>query len=99
MEREVIVVGAGPGGATTATALAQAGRDVLLLDRQPFPRDKTCGDGIPSNAIDHLYDLGLKEKFEKENFYKVTQLLIGTDEKNTIETNINLSKPFISLST
>ena len=33
MEREVIVVGAGPAGATTAMSLARKGHDVLLLDR------------------------------------------------------------------
>ncbi|HUM69589.1 MAG TPA: FAD-dependent oxidoreductase, partial [Chloroflexota bacterium] len=50
-ERDVIVVGAGPAGAMTATILAQKGHDVLLLDRAPFPRDKTCGDAVPAGAI------------------------------------------------
>ena len=45
-EHDVIVVGAGPGGATAATALAQQGHDVLLMDRHDFPRDKICGDAI-----------------------------------------------------
>ena len=45
-DHEVIVVGAGPGGATAATALAQRGHDVLLIDRHTFPRDKICGDAI-----------------------------------------------------
>ena len=36
-ERDVIIVGAGPAGATTATMLAQKGYDVLMLDRLQFP--------------------------------------------------------------
>ncbi|MFN2189410.1 MAG: FAD-dependent oxidoreductase, partial [Candidatus Promineifilaceae bacterium] len=52
MDREVIVVGAGPSGSAAAAALAQKGRDVLLIDREAFPRDKTCGDGIPASAIE-----------------------------------------------
>ena len=35
---DVIVIGGGPAGATTATVLAQHGRRVLLLEREPFPR-------------------------------------------------------------
>ena len=35
---DTIIVGGGPAGATTATVLAQKGRRVLLLEREPFPR-------------------------------------------------------------
>ena len=35
---EVVIVGAGPAGAATAAWLAEAGHDVLLLDRAHFPR-------------------------------------------------------------
>jgi geranylgeranyl reductase family protein len=64
-ERDVIVVGAGPAGAMTATILVQQGYDVLLLDRDGFPRDKICGDGIPAGAFRRLYSLGMREKFEE----------------------------------
>ncbi|HEY1127510.1 MAG TPA: FAD-dependent oxidoreductase, partial [Actinomycetota bacterium] len=44
MDAEVLIVGAGPAGASAAVALAQRGvRDILLVDRDRFPRDKTCG--------------------------------------------------------
>lgn len=61
-EREVIVVGAGPAGATAATILAQKGHDVLLLDRQSFPRDKICGDGIPSGVVRIMNQMGMRAK-------------------------------------
>ena len=35
---DVIVMGGGPGGASTATFLAQKGYRVLLLERERFPR-------------------------------------------------------------
>lgn len=63
-KHEVIVVGAGPAGATTATILAQQGHDVLLLDRHNFPRDKTCGDAVPAGAIGIMYELGMRERVE-----------------------------------
>jgi geranylgeranyl reductase family protein len=47
---DAIVVGAGPGGSTTAHRLANAGARVLLLDRASFPRDKPCGGGVTLRA-------------------------------------------------
>lgn len=46
MDADVIVVGAGPSGATVARELAARGRSVLILDRARFPRDKPCGGGV-----------------------------------------------------
>jgi geranylgeranyl reductase family protein len=44
--KPVIVVGAGPAGATAARVLAAAGIPVRLLDRAAFPRNKPCGGGL-----------------------------------------------------
>lgn len=56
---DVIVVGAGPAGAAAATTLARTGRDVLVIDKATFPRDKCCGDGLTTGALRQLDDLGL----------------------------------------
>ena len=53
------MVGAGPAGSTAAYAAARRGFRVALLDRNTFPRDKTCGDGIGPGAVRVLRDLGL----------------------------------------
>jgi geranylgeranyl reductase family protein len=47
----VIVVGAGPAGATAARRLARAGIPVRLLDRSRFPRNKPCGGGISTRVL------------------------------------------------
>lgn len=47
----VIVVGAGPAGATAARTLARAGVTVRLLDRSNFPRNKPCGGGISFRVL------------------------------------------------
>jgi geranylgeranyl reductase family protein len=47
----VIVVGAGPAGATAARALAVRGVPVRLLDRAAFPRNKPCGGGISARVL------------------------------------------------
>ena len=56
---DVAVVGGGPAGAAAAIRLARQGRDVVLVDRATFPRDKICGDGLTAGALRLLEQLGL----------------------------------------
>tara|TARA_R110002110_G_scaffold293261_1_gene507217 strand:- start:767 stop:2026 length:1260 start_codon:yes stop_codon:yes gene_type:complete len=51
---DVLVVGGGPAGSAAAIALARSGRDVVLIDRAAFPRDKCCGDGLTTLALREL---------------------------------------------
>jgi geranylgeranyl reductase family protein len=58
-DADVIVVGAGPSGATTAYYLAQAGLTVLLLEKARFPREKVCGDGLTPRGVKALVAMGV----------------------------------------
>lgn len=58
-ERDVVVIGAGPAGAAAAITLARSGRQVTVVDKAVFPRDKCCGDGLTTLALRELDDLGL----------------------------------------
>lgn len=57
---DVAVVGAGPAGTAAGITLAGAGREVVVVDRATFPRDKTCGDGLTAGALRRLETLGLE---------------------------------------
>jgi geranylgeranyl reductase family protein len=48
---DVLVVGGGPAGSSTAYRLAEAGASVLLVDKATFPRDKPCGGGMTARAV------------------------------------------------
>lgn len=55
---DVVVVGGGPAGAATAARLAARGRDVLVLDKRRFPREKACAEYFSPGAVDALERLG-----------------------------------------
>ena len=56
---DLVVVGAGPGGSATAYYASKAGLNTVLLDRQEFPRDKACGDGLMPHAASEISLMGL----------------------------------------
>lgn len=58
-EVDVAVVGAGPAGSVAACTAARRGLSVALIDRETFPRDKICGDGLGPGAVRVLRDLDL----------------------------------------
>jgi hypothetical protein len=55
---DVIVVGAGPAGASAALHAARLGLRVLVLDEKKFPREKACGDALSSTSLACLEELG-----------------------------------------
>ncbi|WP_432075812.1 geranylgeranyl reductase family protein [Streptomyces wuyuanensis] len=68
---DVVVVGAGPAGASAAYAAAVTGRRVLLLEKAELPRYKTCGGGIIGPSRDALppgFELPLKDRVHAVTF-------------------------------
>lgn len=59
-DADVIVVGAGPGGSSTAHHLAALGHSVIVLEKARFPRDKVCGDGLTPGAVRELIRMGVR---------------------------------------
>lgn len=61
LDADVAVVGAGPAGAAAALFAARSGRRVILIDKQAFPRDKPCGEGLMPSGRPPLRELGLED--------------------------------------
>jgi geranylgeranyl reductase family protein len=74
---DVLVVGAGPAGSSTALRLAQAGLDVLLLEKSVFPREKVCGDGLTPRAVKQLVSMGIPVEAEDGWFPNKGLRIIG----------------------
>ena len=75
---DLVVVGAGPGGSSAAYHSTKAGLNTLLVDRQEFPRDKTCGDGLMPHAASEVALMGLVDWLDEPHHGKFTGFSIYT---------------------
>jgi geranylgeranyl reductase family protein len=66
---DVVIVGAGPAGASCGYWLADAGWDVVMVEKKEFPREKTCGDGLTPRAVRQLADMGLEDALAGSHRY------------------------------
>ena len=59
MEDEVLILGGGVAGCAASIALARKGRGVTLIEREPTPRHKVCGEFLSGEALEDLHALGI----------------------------------------
>jgi menaquinone-9 beta-reductase len=58
-QSECLVVGGGVAGCAAAIALSRKGRNVTLIEREPTPRHKVCGEFLSGEALEDLRVLGI----------------------------------------
>ncbi|MBV9189185.1 MAG: FAD-dependent monooxygenase [Betaproteobacteria bacterium] len=84
MRADILIIGAGPAGATAATLLARAGRDVVVVEKSTFPRRKVCGEFIAGSGIAVLRELGLEDEFDAAAGPEVRRIAVWAG-KRTLE--------------
>ncbi|MHC8297510.1 NAD(P)/FAD-dependent oxidoreductase [Pseudomonas sp. LB3P58] len=65
--RQVVVIGAGPSGAIAAALLKRKGHDVLMIERQHFPRF-SIGESLLSHCLDFVEEAGMLEAVNAAGF-------------------------------
>ena len=65
--RQVVVIGAGPSGAIAAALLKRKGHDVLIVERQHFPRF-SIGESLLSHCLDFIEEAGMLEAVQAAGF-------------------------------
>lgn len=90
---DVVIIGAGPAGCACALSLAESGLDVVVLDKNKFPREKICGDGLGKDVIRQLekYFPDVKKAFDNlpQKLYSRGMRMVSPD--NTV-LDIELAK-------
>ncbi len=81
---EILVVGGGPAGASTAFALARQGRDVLVLDRAHFPRPKPCAEYLSPEASRILADMGALTRVEQSGAAALSGIMVRSPDGHEI---------------
>jgi hypothetical protein len=65
--RQVVVIGAGPSGSIASALLKRRGHDVLVLERQKFPRF-SIGESLLVHCLDFVEEAGMLEAVEAAGF-------------------------------
>lgn len=73
---DVLIVGGGPAGSTCARALIRAGMHAVILDKQTFPRDKTCAGWITPPIVEEL-DIDLDDYAASRTLQPITAFRVG----------------------
>lgn len=87
-ECEVLIVGGGPAGSACAWALTQAGMDVIVLDKERFPRDKVCAGWITPQIIQVL-NLNLERYAESRVLQPISGFRTGVIGRRTLQTDFH----------
>ena len=70
MRNTAVIIGAGPGGAAAAVRLAQRGvKGIVLVDKDRFPREKTCGSALSPNGLKMADELGIAAEVKRLGYH------------------------------
>ena len=78
--RQVVVIGAGPSGAIAAALLKRKGHDVLIIERQHFPRF-SIGESLLSHCIDFIEEAGMLDAVQAAGFQVKTGAAFAWGER------------------
>lgn len=91
-DAEVIVVGGGPAGSATAALLADAGHEVILLDKARFPRHKACSEYINPAGTKLLGDLNVLDEVRAAGAHTMDAMIVHAPAGSRFVANFALAE-------
>ncbi|MCP4176388.1 MAG: geranylgeranyl reductase family protein [bacterium] len=86
---DTVIIGAGPAGLAAAITMAKHNYSVLLVDKEEFPRDKICGDGLTGDTLRILKNFNLLKEVEEKGFIsEKIELYTSKDSKFTLNNRV-----------
>ena len=86
---DIIIIGAGPSGASAALYAQKLGLKTILLDKSIFPRDKICGDALSGKSVRYMKELGILDKVSKLNGSLIKRITFGSPTHKQFDINLS----------
>ncbi len=85
---DVIIVGGGLAGLISAIHLSNFKKKVLLIEKNPYPKHKVCGEYISNEVLPYLISLGIDPV--KEGAKEISRVHLTTTKSNLIKGTLPL---------
>ncbi len=81
---KIVVVGAGPSGASLAIRLLRENFRVVLIEREKFPRHKLCGEFISPECLAHFRELGVLDEMQAAGGERITETVFYAPDGKSV---------------
>ncbi|MBP1683127.1 MAG: FAD-dependent oxidoreductase [Ignavibacteriaceae bacterium] len=86
---DILIIGGGPAGSTSALYLSQLGFDITLVEKKAFPRETLCGEFLSKEVTDILIELNLFNDFISLNPNKLKSFRAVDDSGIELKSDLN----------
>ena len=86
---DILIIGGGPAGSTSALYLSQLGLDITIVEKKVFPRETLCGEFLSKEVTDILKELNLFNDFISLNPNKLKSFCAVDDSGIELKSDLN----------
>jgi menaquinone-9 beta-reductase len=88
-ETDILVIGGGPAGSTTALYLSRLGYDITLIEKKKFPRETLCGEFLSKEVTDILKELNIFKEFVSLKPNQIKSFRAVNDSATELHSDLN----------
>ena len=88
-ETDILIIGGGPAGSTTALYLSKLGYDITLIEKKKFPRETLCGEFLSKEVTDILKELNIFQEFISLKPNQIKSFRAVNDSATELHSDLN----------